>query len=280
VRASDRYLTPSRLTIAVKNQSTAAGSDAKQALQEAEYAFPYHYIPRYESEKFRSFIHWPWSFRYLGGIKLVCDLLSESPFTSLLDVGCGDGRLINEIRKWYPDASLNGLDASEQAIAIAKALTQNASFMVRDIIAEPLHQVADVVTLIEVLEHIPPRVCEEFIAAAARAIKPGGRLILTVPHINKPVEKKHFRHFSKEDLLSLFRPHLSDLRFVAFDRLSSSSVELRLIEKIIGGRGRFFLIANQRLLGALYRRYLFRYLYCVSEKTCGRIAVVGRRRTA
>jgi len=262
----------------MKDQSTTADLDATQKLQEAEYAFPYHYIPHYENNKFRSFIHWSWGFRNLGGIKLVGDLLSESTFASLLDVGCGDGRLINEIGKWYPAASLHGVDASEQAIAIAKALTRNASFTVRDIIAEPLQQVADVVTLIEVLEHIPPESCEAFIGSAARAIKPGGRLILTVPHVNKPVEKKHFRHFSKEDLLPLLAPHFSDLRFVAFDRLPSSSLELGLIERIIGGRGRFFLITNQRLLGALYRRYLLRYLYCVSEKTCGRMAVVGLRR--
>jgi 2-polyprenyl-3-methyl-5-hydroxy-6-metoxy-1,4-benzoquinol methylase len=44
----------------------------------------------------------------------------------------------------------------------------------------------DLGVLMEVFEHIPPADCEAFLAGVRRLLKPGGTLLLTVPHANKP----------------------------------------------------------------------------------------------
>ncbi|MCJ7483448.1 MAG: class I SAM-dependent methyltransferase [Thermodesulfovibrionales bacterium] len=64
----------------------------------------------------------------------------------------------------------------------------------------------DVVILTEVLEHIPDdkKAAREII----RVLKPGGFLLLTVPHLDRvPLEcgiKEHLRHYQKRDLIDLF----------------------------------------------------------------------------
>jgi SAM-dependent methyltransferase len=64
----------------------------------------------------------------------------------------------------------------------------------------------NIVILTEVLEHIPDdkKAAKEII----RVLKPGGYLLLTVPHLERvPLEhgiKEHFRHYLKKDLIDLF----------------------------------------------------------------------------
>jgi SAM-dependent methyltransferase len=64
----------------------------------------------------------------------------------------------------------------------------------------------DIVILTEVLEHIPDdkKAAKEII----RVLKPGGYLLLTVPHLERvPLKhgiKEHLRHYMKMDLIDLF----------------------------------------------------------------------------
>lgn len=252
-------------------------ADQQVQAQEAEYAFPYHYIPTLLGPKFSSTRHWDWGFRYLGGMQLVLDLLAEMPFQSLVDIGCGDGRFLREVALRYPGAKLLGVDASERAVNLAKALNPGLEYDALDIVQHRTSEQFDVATLIEVIEHIPPLELSRFITAAANRLRLGGRLILTVPHRNKPVIEKHYQHFDSQQLTDFLEPHFTQLRFVPFDRMARRAPLMWIIEHILGTKGKWFLVTNRRLLYLLYRLYLKRYLYC-DEQKCERIAVIGMKK--
>ena len=43
----------------------------QQRIQENEYEFPYHYVPRWDGSAFSTTRHWSWGHRYLGGLQVV-----------------------------------------------------------------------------------------------------------------------------------------------------------------------------------------------------------------
>ena len=54
----------------------------------------------------------------------------------------------------------------------------------------------DVVTSVEVLEHIPPDKLNQFVHSIADLLNDNGYFILTVPHKNKQLNEKHYQHFT------------------------------------------------------------------------------------
>ncbi len=249
-------------------------TDEEQRIQQAQYEFPYHYIPRVDDDGFTQVEHWSWGIHYLGGIRVVLDQLEDCQFGSLVDVGCGDGRFMRELDAAYPDVDSLGVDYSERSIAMARGMNPTLEYEVRNILDDPLDRTFDAATCIEVLEHIPPSDCAEFVAAVADTLAGNGRLVLTVPHTNKPVNDKHYQHFTSEDLSALLDPHFSSVRFVPFDRQSKV---FTAIELALGGRGNHFVVNSPPITNTLWRLYNRRYLYAPDEASCRRIAAVCER---
>ncbi len=248
--------------------------DRQGRAQEAEYAFPYHYIPRVGGGKFFAVRHWDWGFRYLGGMKLVLDQLAQADFDSLLDVGCGDGRFLREVAERFPGRRLLGVDASPRAVRLAQALNPDLDYCALDIVRDGLPERFAVVTLIEVIEHIPPEALGAFLRAAAARVADGGRLVLTVPHRNKPLIDKHYQHFTGAQLHALLAPHFAHVRLIPFDVAARRAPGMWLVERVLGAKGRWLLLTQPHLLHVLYRIYLSRYLYSADEARCERIAAV------
>jgi SAM-dependent methyltransferase len=71
----------------------------------------------------------------------VCDLND----LSVLDLGCGPGALIPELRARYPRARYTGLDVVSEMVAAARACHPDAAFLVHDLGAAPLPGDHDVV---------------------------------------------------------------------------------------------------------------------------------------
>jgi SAM-dependent methyltransferase len=248
--------------------------DRDDMSQEGQYAFPYHYIPSFENGHFCQHLYWSWGFRYLGGMELVLSILAEEPFESLADIGCGDGRFLREASIRFPGKTLLGIDYSARAINLAMAMNPDLNYECLDICSErAVNQTFDVVTLVEVLEHIPTELVYDFVSALARYQKPGGRLILTVPHKNKALQLKHYQHFNSKMLKEILEPYFKIDRMMFFDK--NSRVFGRISNTLLANR--FFILNNLFLLDAIFNIYRKHFLVC-SESCCGRICIVGRKK--
>jgi 2-polyprenyl-6-hydroxyphenyl methylase/3-demethylubiquinone-9 3-methyltransferase len=104
----------------------------------------------------------------------------------VLDVGCGGGILAEAMAT--AGASVTGIDLSEKALAVAKLhqLESGSAVEYRLIAAETIAQQQpaefDVVTCMELLEHVPEP--SSTVAACARLAKPGGKVFCSTINRN------------------------------------------------------------------------------------------------
>jgi len=86
---------------------------------------------------------------------LIKDIIRPLTFESVLDVGCGQGSLLADLRSEFPHVKLNGVDISISAVELARMKVSDGQFWVLDITEEHLDEKLDLVVCSEVLEHIP-----------------------------------------------------------------------------------------------------------------------------
>ena len=120
-----------------------------------------------------------------------------------MDVGCGGGILAESIAQSGADTC--GIDLSEKALKVAElhALEVGANLIYRAISAEALAQEQpeqyDVVTCMEMLEHVPDPA--SVVQACARLCKPGGTLFFST--LNRSPKSYLFAIIGAEYLLRL-----------------------------------------------------------------------------
>jgi 2-polyprenyl-3-methyl-5-hydroxy-6-metoxy-1,4-benzoquinol methylase len=75
---------------------------------------------------------------------------------SVLDVGCGDGRLGRILQRNHDVLYVDGIDASPVRIALARRANPGGAYMLGDIyqVLRDLHASYDLVFMVEVLEHL------------------------------------------------------------------------------------------------------------------------------
>jgi SAM-dependent methyltransferase len=244
---------------------------AEQAVQEAAYEFPYHYIPRLEGGNFSQVRKLRWGYEYLSYLRFVLARLERVGFGSLLDVGCGEGRFLREVSKRFSGKRLLGVDFSARAVEYARLLNPGLDFVRADIArgAEPSERF-DVLTLIETLEHVPPVESGEFVSGLRRRTNDGGTLVVSVPSKNIKMSAKHYQHFDLDSLASALAPHFRVEEHYYLNRISKWE---RVLSAALTNR--YFILNERRLLNALYRRYE-RSLLAARESDCKRICVVCR----
>jgi trans-aconitate methyltransferase len=135
----------------------------------------------------------------------------------ILDVGCGTGWLTTILQRFGPTT---GIELSPAAIEAAGQKFPDVRFHAADVSVQLPVNACDVLVSHEVLEHMADQPAH--VAAMARAIRPGGWLILTTPnaHLTKgrvtndpqPIEN----HVTAKQLRSLLAPHfdIRDLRTI------------------------------------------------------------------
>ena len=168
----------------------------KFEIQDKQYLFPYHYLAFMDEKTPQIKRTLGWGFEYLTYMNVVIEEIKKLKYKNILDVGCGDGYLLNNLET---NADKLGIDLSEKAIMFANAFAKDAKFEIKDLFT--LDTKYDVISLIEVLEHIPNDIVEPFMTQVLSLINKDGHFIISVPTTVLPLNKKHYRHYD-EKLLS------------------------------------------------------------------------------
>ncbi len=239
----------------------------KFIIQDSQYVFPYHHLVSFD--KFKNYESMPWGAEYYAYIKYVLVLIKHLNFNSLLDVGCGDGKMIFELMKDSSNKGKKvvGIDLSEKAILFAKAFNYNngTEFYIENI--DNINMKFDLITLIETIEHIPDLNIKHFIQSINNRLNKNGIVIVTVPSVNIPLQTKHYRHYN----LDILKNQFSDFTLESCFYSVKNGMIYNLINILIRKLCSFHFIRN--ILFRIYKNLLFsankknsRHLICVFRK--------------
>lgn len=247
-----------------------------QLTQELEYRFPYHYVSVMPRDGFKEHYVDTWGINYISTIEFILQKISQHLRVYIVDVGCGDGRLTREIKLGFPECHVFGIDYSCRAIKLAQAMNQDIpdlNFLAIDITKERLERKYDMAILMEVFEHVPINECEIFLESLSSILNDNGQLLLTVPHSNKPLEYKHFQHFSVSSICKFLSKHFNVIEIVPFER---RGLRRKLISKLLSNR--LFTLNSRMMLNLIYKfqkKYIF---MCDNEAHCQRIFVRAQKK--
>ena len=151
--------------------------------QESLYKLPYHWFPE------------PWlkQFEREEKKRIIYSLMSNhliGKTLKYLDVGCGDGRWTSDIHDLVQssfETTLEsfGIDFSEQAIKFARLINPTNNFQVGRGEDIPLSdEYFDLLTAIEVIEHVEDTSEKKFFSELHRVTHQDGLVIITMPSWN------------------------------------------------------------------------------------------------
>jgi SAM-dependent methyltransferase len=96
-----------------------------------------------------------------------------------LEIGCGTGFILSEIRKRHPHMMLSGSDLFAEGLQYASSRVPDAAFYQMDACRMPFDSEFDLILALDILEHIEDDT--KALGEIYRSIRPGGGLIVTVP---------------------------------------------------------------------------------------------------
>jgi SAM-dependent methyltransferase len=128
--------------------------------------------------------------------------LGVSGSLSILEVGCGVGGMLGELRTRFPEARVCGVEPNDAAAAIARGYGCPVDRGTFEHLPAADASV-DLLVALDVLEH-----CEDdsqALAEAHRVLVPGAPLVLTVPALpslwsQHDDDNRHFRRYTKRTL--------------------------------------------------------------------------------
>ena len=146
-----------------------------------------------------------WWFRVRNMVVIWALTKKVKPFNNLLEVGCGTGYVLEGISRTWPKIELHGSEYFEEGLEYARKRVPTAEL--RQLDATTMDEIDryDVVAAFDVIEHIEQD--ETVLRNLARAIRPGGSLVLTVPQhrwLWSQVDEYacHVRRYSREELVN------------------------------------------------------------------------------
>ena len=246
----------------------------KDLIQEEQYDFPYHFIPEIEgSGAIVTSRFLQWSMMYLSYITFVRDEVLRTEARDILDVGCGDGRMVYELARKDPRRKYLGIDISERALHFARGFSPKSEFQVFDIISSPLPVQYDACTYIETIEHIEPGQIKTMVKNIAASLKSGGVMYLTTPTTNLPTADKHYQHFTKEKIEEYIGEYftIAEVRYFNVENWLAKLLARLLVNKL-------FTVNPSSYRKAIFALYM-KYCFVGTEQTGSRIYVKAVKRS-
>lgn len=123
----------------------------------------------------------------------------ENKEAKVLDIGIGRGEMLSSMKRWGY-TNYKGVDISPSTVTFCTSLGLNAE-LVEDTQAwlREHANTFEVITLLDVLEHIPRKNVIAFVKDLRTALKPGGTLIIQVPNLQAPDGQLHrYNDFTHE----------------------------------------------------------------------------------
>lgn len=175
--------------------------------------------------------------------------LPLNPASAVLDVGCGMGFALESLRQ-LGYHQLEGFDTDKNQVSLAQKVglpvvwAENALSFLADRTGSK-----DLILCLDVLEHVPKEDQLAFASTIRQALKPGGRVILTVPNANSALASRwRYNDWTHE---TSFTEHSIDfLLFNAgFTNISVFAAEFHVRPNWL------FIPRRSALLWALFRFY-------------------------
>jgi SAM-dependent methyltransferase len=136
--------------------------------------------------------------------RIIAGVLDPLNFESVLDVGCGEGSLLAYLGGRYRCKRMAGLDVAEPAIEQARKTYPSASYFVGGIESLPSGESFDLITCLDVLEHVEDDLgmLRAMSAACRRFV-----LCTTVQGTMRPGEREigHVRNYRRGELQEKMR---------------------------------------------------------------------------
>jgi 2-polyprenyl-3-methyl-5-hydroxy-6-metoxy-1,4-benzoquinol methylase len=113
-------------------------------------------------------------------VEVADGVVNTRPF--ILDIGCGPGTALYRLGQVLGSDRLLGVDVSEEALRVARGHLRLERLAVASSDALPLRSsTCGVVTLIEVMEHVPAK--RSTLREATRVLTPNGLLLISMPNL-------------------------------------------------------------------------------------------------
>jgi ubiquinone/menaquinone biosynthesis C-methylase UbiE len=150
--------------------------------------------------------------------------LTGSPGAKLLDVGCGTGHFLREVKANYPRLDVTGLDLSAHYLAVARRELRSwsrARLVVGGAETMPFADGQfDAITCMYLFHELPPSVRRSVVGEIRRVLRPGGMLVFVdslqpgdepdydamLDYFPVAFHEPYYASYLREDLDSLWSP--------------------------------------------------------------------------
>lgn len=128
----------------------------------------------------------------------------------IIDIGCGAGIATNKLPSLFPDANITGLDASYNAILLAKKYADifgiNTNFIHQSAL-DPIKTKYDLILCFELIEHLDDP--SQLINNMSKALKKNGTLVIST--LDRSLMSFIQNIFIAEDVLGIIEPGTHDI---------------------------------------------------------------------
>lgn len=159
-------------------------------------------------------------------IKELKEHLKDIHPTQILDFGCGHGRSVFYMTKYFPNTEVHGVDLSSESIIKAKEKKINSAIFT-DFNGKDLPYADnsfDIVFTSMVFHHIEHKLHNEVLADIYRVIRPGGKFIIFEHNPFNPLTKKAVNECEFDKDAILLKPSYTRkmVKKAGFDKIESN----------------------------------------------------------